>query len=162
MTDNPVKLPAVVGMNQMAGLLNLSRSRLYQLVYEGVLLPPIYSLKNKRPFYPEEMARRNMEVKRNNVGINGQILVFYASKDKKVVQTLYKKTASKKQTQKTPYDDLIEGLEALGIIDVEPSQIEAAVAYCFPEGTENQDSDEVLRTVFRHLKCRNTEHKQRT
>ena len=165
MTDQNTTIPAAVSMTQMARLLNMSRSRFYQLINEGILLPPIYSLTNKRPFYTDEMAQRNLEVRKNNVGINGQIIIFYSAKNK-VVHSLHKvrttKNTSKKETNNSEYVDLIDGLEALGMADVKSSQIEKAVADSFPGGTENVDQDEILRAVFRHLRRRNTEHKQRT
>lgn len=165
MTDQNTSIPAAVSMTHMSRLLNMSRSRFYQLINEGILLPPIYSLTNKRPFYTDEMAQRNIEVKSNNVGISGQIMIFYSVKNK-VVHSVNKvrttKTTSKKETNNSEYVDLIDGLEALGMTDVKSSQIEKVVAESFPDGTENLDQDEILRAVFRHLRRRNTEHKQRT
>ena len=122
MNSNSVYIPEYVSMTQMAKLLNLSRSRLYQLISEEILLPPIYSLNNKRPLYTSKMVRRNLEVKKNNVGINGQIIIFYSAKSK-LVQTV-KKTKKKSQSENSKYEDLIDELEALGITDIKSSQIE--------------------------------------
>ncbi|MHA2063624.1 MAG: helix-turn-helix transcriptional regulator [Candidatus Thorarchaeota archaeon] len=157
-------IPAAVSMSQMARLLDMSRSRFYQLISQGILLPPIYSLSSRRPYYTREMAQENLEVKKNNVGINGQVIIFYSSKNK-LVHTVNKvktvKTNSKKETRNSQYSYLVDGLEALGMTDVKSRDIEKAIADCFPDGTKNVDQDEILKAVFRHLHRRNTEHKQR-
>ncbi len=158
-------IPPVVSMTQMAKLLNLSRSRFYQLITEKILLPPIYSLNSKRPYFTEEMARQNLEVRRSNVGINGQIIIFYAGRSKTTNTDPHKKTVKEKPTkQSSPgrHGDLIDALEGLGIENITDSQVDAALSKCFPDGTDNIDKDEILRTIFRHLKRRNNEHKQRT
>jgi hypothetical protein len=70
MFDNNMTIPEYINVSTMAKLLNLSRSRLYQLTDQGVLLKPVYLLNNKRPVYTREMAVLNIEVKNSNVGIN--------------------------------------------------------------------------------------------
>ena len=158
-------IPDYVNMSAMAELLQLSRSRLYQLIEQGVLLKPVYLVTNQRPVYTKEMVLRNLEVKHNNVGITGQVVMFYS-----VRPTM--KPAKTRRTAKQPteqpvvlpnkHTDLIEALEALGLENTTASQIDSAILKCFPDGTENVSEDEILREVFRHMKCRNPEHKQRT
>jgi predicted DNA-binding transcriptional regulator AlpA len=155
-------IPTIVSMTDMAQLLNMSRSRFYQLINEGILLPPVYSLSNRRPFYTSEMAQRNIEAKRNNTGIHGQVILFYSTRAE-VAQKTYKtkpakvvEAKGKKQTANDKYTDLIDWLACLGLEDVTPSQIRSAVAFCFPDGTENVAEEKILTSVFRHLKRRNT------
>lgn len=69
-------LPEIVSVNQMYSLLKISRSRYYQLLNKGVFLSPRYS-ETGRPYFTREMARQNIEVVRNNMGVNGKICVFY-------------------------------------------------------------------------------------
>ena len=157
-------IPPVVSMTQMARLLNLSRSRFYQLITAGILLPPIYSLNSRRPHYTEEMAKRNLEVRRANVGINNQIIIFYAGRNKTTNTKPPKTTVKEKSSKKSPpgrHDDLIDALEGLGIENISASQVDTALSKCFPDGTDNIDKDEILRTIFRHIKRRNNEHNQR-
>ena len=158
-------IPAYINMSAMSELLQLSRSRLYQLIEQGVLLNPVYLVTNKRPVYTREMAVRNLQVKHDNVGITGQVVMFYS-----VRPTM--KPAKTRRTTKQPteqpvvspnkHTDLIEALKALGLENITASQIDSAILKCFPDGTENVSEDEILREVFRHLKCRDSEHKQRT
>ncbi len=152
-------IPAVVSMSQMAKLLQLSRSRLYQLVDSDVLLPPLYLLSNKRPIYTKEMALKNMDVKFNNVGINGQIVMFYSARN--VVHSVNKLNGNSESRPKKPnsnknYKVLIEELECLGLDDITEKQIESAITEIFPDGTKNINQDEILTSVFRYIKRQNS------
>lgn len=157
-------IPAVLNISQMARLLNLSRSRFYQLLSGNILLPPIYSLATKRPFYTQEMAERNIEVKKNNVGVNGKVILFYTPKThfgQNCPKQKRRTTKSETKTDNTQYEELVEGLESLGMEEISVSEVQSAVANCFPNGTDDVGYDEMLTAVFRYLRCRNTEHKQR-
>ena len=165
MNNKPIDIPPYINVSTMAELLQLSRSRLYQLVEQGVLLKPAYLVANRRPVYTQDMALRNLTVKNNNVGINGEIVMFYSTRP------MMKLTTPKKTTKEptlqpvkssNKHSDIIEALEALGLENVTASQIDSAILKCFPDGTKNVSEDEILREVFRHIKCRNSEHKQRT
>ena len=164
MNDKYDNIPAYINMSKMAELLQLSRSRLYQLIEQGVLLKPVYLL-NKRPAYTREMAERNLTVKRNNFGINQKIVMFYSSrpttKPSKTKRTAKQPTEQPVESSKK-HIEIIEALEALGLENITASQIDSAILKCFPDGTEEVSEDEILREVFRHMNRRNSEHKQRT
>jgi len=163
MNDDYKNMPDFLSICQMARLLNLSRSRIYQLIDQGVLLSPIYLIDNKRPVYTREMAIRNLEVKAKNQGVNGQVLMFYSARHTTPA-------APKKKTPKVPkptiqnsqYTELIDALESLGLEGVTPAQVESAIRTCFPDTAPDPNDDETLTTVFRYLKCQNSEHKPRT
>lgn len=165
MNNKFADIPPYINMSNMAKLMNLSRSRLYQLIEQGILLKAVYLLNNKRPIYTREMAVRNLEVKHSNVGINGEIVMFYsarisntASKPKKTIQ----KSTKQKAISSDKHADLIDALESLGLENITSSQIDSAILKCFPDGAENISEDYILTEVFRYLKCRDSEHKQRT
>jgi len=124
---------------------------------EGVFLKPVYSLNKKRPHFTREMVLRNLSAKKNNVGINDSVVVFYSSNifssQKKDKSTRVKTKVKKPQNE---YSELKEGLESLGLSDITDSKIGSALARCFPDGTVNIDEDEVLTTIFRHIKCQNS------
>ena len=155
-------IPAVVSMSHMAKLLQLSRSRLYQLVDSGILLPPAYLLSNKRPIYTRDMAMCNLKAKYNNTGINGQIVMFYSARN--VVHSVNKlnRASMPKTKSGKSHKALIEDLESLGLDDVTTEQIDDAITDIFPDGTKDIDSDEILTSVFRYIKRQNSEHKPRT
>ena len=159
MNNNEPYIPEVVSVQGMAKLLQISRSRLYSLMDEGVFLKPVYSLNKKRPHFSREMALKNISAKKNNTGINGSVVVFYSS-NLSSAQKIHKSPKPKTKVKKTPpqnkYSELKEGLESLGLSDITDSKIGTSLAQCFPNGTDNIGEDEVLTTVFRHIKCQNS------
>jgi len=163
--NNINNLPPYINISTMAKCLCLSRSRLYQLIDQGVLLKPVYLLNNKRPVYTKEMAVRNIEVKNSNVGINFEIIMFYSARIP-TTATKPKKTVNKSTDQKvispSKHTDMIDALESLGLGKITSSQIDSAIHKCFKNGTENISEDDILTEIFRHLKCQNYEHKPRT
>jgi hypothetical protein len=155
MFDNNMTIPEYINVSTMAKLLNLSRSRLYQLTDQGVLLKPVYLLNNKRPVYTREMAVRNIEVKNSNVGINSEIIMFYSARiptATKPKQTV-KKSNDKKVISPNKHADIIDALESLGLEKITSSQIDSAIHKCFKNGTENISEDDILTEVFRYLNC---------
>jgi len=159
MNNNEPYIPEIVSVQDMAKLLQISRSRLYSLMDEGVFLKPVYSLNKKRPFFTREMALRNISAKKNNTGINGSVVVFYTSHStsiQKVDRSKKQKIKEKTIPPKNRYEELGKGLEALGLTDISDTVIGSALTQCFPEGTDSVDEDGVLTTVFRHLKSQDS------
>ena len=152
-------IPEILSITQMANLLDLSRSRFYQLTSEGIFLPPIYSTSNKRPYFTAEIAQRNIAVKRHNLGVNGKICLFYSSRNNSPSFTHKKKSGKNKlqnNTTEDKYEDLRQGLGALGLSNISDGQIESALKKSFPQGTENIPEGEILRAVFLSIKRQNS------
>jgi hypothetical protein len=153
MEEKPI--PDYLSINQLCSLMGISRSRYYQLISEGLILPPVQS-DSKRPYFTRELALKNLEVKKNNIGVNGKICIFYncisssISSAKKPV-----KKDNKKQTN-NKYDDLIIGLNSLGIQNIKPDQVDDAIKKCFPDGTGQVDEGEVLKQVFCLIRAQNS------
>jgi len=169
MKSYDTEIPAFVDCTHMAQLMRISRSRLYQLIDAGIVLSPVYLLHNRRPVFTKEMALRNLRVKEQNVGINGQVIMFYASRridsplSKPRTSPVEKVREEKTSAPKIPkHVQLIEDLEALGMENIKAEQIDSAIQKCFPTGVEDVSEDEILRSVFRFIKCQNPEHKPRT
>ena len=157
-------LPEIISINQLCAFLDISRSRYYQLLDEGILLPPIYSLETKRPYYTRQMAQSNIDVKKNNVGINGKICIFYRSRSRIISSPARKQTTKKEKKENvvaSHIEDICEGLISLGIETISPSQVKDVMHKCFPGGTDNVDEGDVLRQVFCAIKAQNNEHNQR-
>ena len=109
------------------------------------------------------MILRNLEVKKNNVGINGTIIMFYAQRSKPNAKPVAKlpKKSQKKQSAQNEYKALIDDLESLGLSELSAADVALAIEDCFPNGTSGVSEDETLTTIFRHLKRQNSEHKPR-
>ena len=154
MSDH-MNIPEYINVSTMAKHFCLSRSRLYQLVDQGVLLKPVYLLNNKRPVYSREMAVRNIEVKNSNVGINKEVIMFYSARDPMTIKTkkITKKSSSQKIVSPDKHVDLIDALESLGLESITSSQIDSAIQKCFKHGIENVSEDYILN--YRSRWCYN-------
>jgi len=139
---------AVVTVAEMARMVGLSRQRFYQLM--GTTFPhPLYRATTRRPFYPEELQKVCLEVRRRNCGIDGKPVMFYASGH----QPRNQKPVAKRKppAKKRQHAGLIEGLTSLGL-SVSQTQVAEAVKLVFPNGIDGKDDGEVLKAVFLHLK----------
>jgi hypothetical protein len=154
MNTNPQIIPDMVNMTTMARLLNLSRSRLYQLMEQDILLKPAYLLSNRKPVFTRDMALRNLQVKTNNCGVNNQI--------RKESTPKVRTTQPRRDVSPSKYEPLLDELTCLGIEDLTVEQVEKAVSNCYPEGSDDVDPDLLLKTIFCHLKRQNPEHNERT
>ena len=148
-------IPPYISISTMSELLGLSRSRLYQLVEQGILLKAVYLLKNKRPVYTREMAVRNLEARNSNVGINGEIVMFYSARTPATsINNTVRKYTERQSSSSDKYAEIIDALLSLGLKDITSSVIDKSIQQCFPGGTENVPEDEVITEVFRFLKTR--------
>jgi hypothetical protein len=150
---------SVVTFTEMAKMLSLSRSRLYQLVASGVFPSPVYDVSTRRPIFTAELQMICLEVRRRNCGINGQVVLFYA-RGNRTLAKLTSKT-KRKPTTEGQHDDLLDGLRALGLTAVTSEHVAAAVKEAFPQGIKGVDLGQVLRTVFLHIKRQETSGHQR-
>ena len=157
--DNNPDIPDILSITQMAKLLNLSRSRFYTLMSEDIFLPPIYSPENKRPYFTAEIARKNLQVKKNNVGVNGKICLFYSSRNDSSLP-VHKKKLGKNNLQNNLTQTLREGLCALGLNNISYDQIESALKTSFPQGVAGIEEGEILRQVFLSIKRQNSTDNQ--
>lgn len=157
--NNQNDIPEIVSINQLCALMGISRSRYYQILNEKLILPPIYSPDSKRPYYTKEMALRNLQVKRDSTGVNGKICLFYNTRKPTMTMVLKPKTKKSKSNNSNSanqHRDLIEGLELLGLENVKPSQIEAAIKKSFPDGAGNISEGELLKSVYCLIKAQNS------
>jgi len=144
----------VVSVAEMARMVGLSRARFYQLVGEGIFPSPLYDVHTRRPFFSEEMQQVCMDVRKRNCGVNGKPILFYAARHPLGQQPRPVTKPKAQPKQKNEYADLLDGLRSLGL-DVTTAQVEPVVKELFPQGIQNLDCGEVIRSVFLKLKCRN-------
>ena len=151
------KLKAAVSVSEMARSLRLSRARFYELVDAGVMPPPVYLVRTRRPFYTAELQAVCMRVRESGEGLNREPVVFYAARGKATAQ---KPTRSSRNGSKAPKPDqklqpIMDGLKQLGVSDPDPSAVEAIVAELYPNGVCTETPESVLTAVFRSLNRRN-------
>lgn len=141
------KLKPYVSVTAMATMIGLSRARFYQLLDEGFLPQPVYSLHSKRPLYTSELQQQCMEVKENNIGINGLPIIFYSPRKNRNAEISSKKKRSKTNPM---YKEIVENLKALGL-DVTVKKLTVMVDKLYPDGIDDLDTGEVLGELYRKL-----------
>jgi hypothetical protein len=140
-----------VSVSQMAAMVGFSRQRFYQLL--GRVFPwPVYDIATKRPFYPEELQKVCLEVRRHNCGIDGKPVLFYSNGHPENGQSAPKRQAKPRAEE---YADIIGGLKSLGL-STTSGQVASAIKACFPGGIAGIDQGEVIRAVFLRLKQQNS------
>ena len=151
--ENEAYVPAILTVTGMARLLELSRSRVYQLIDQGVFIAPIYSEGSSKPFYTAEMAKVNLEVKRTHIGVNGRPVMFYASRNNNTSSNSDTTTQANNGCENSQLIHFLKaGLSSLEQKTVSDIQLKLAIDNCFPAGTENIEQGEILKAVFRYLK----------
>lgn len=148
MPANQPVVRAAVSVSQMAIMLGMSRSRFYELMTKGVFLPPIYSVTTKRAFFPREIQERNLQVRVEQLGINGEFVLFQERRPAPQVE----QPARSSRRRDGRAAALVQGLKSLGLETVDASAVERALTVCYPDGTNGTDDATILRAVFRHLR----------
>ena len=143
-----VSLKAAVSVSEMARMVGLSRGRFYELVKQGVFLPPVYTL-DRKPFFTEPMQRQNLEVRQTQLGVNGQYVLFY---DRQQRSQRSPAATRSRLGRPEPAREFTHRLRSLGLEGLTVVQVRQAMADCFPDGIDGQDEAEVLRTVYRHIR----------
>lgn len=134
-----------ISVSQMSERLNLSRVHFYALLKRGIFPQPI-KRDGCRPFYDSELQRTCHEIKENQIGVDGQPILFYLKTDKP------KKESSAKQTSKHVF--LLDALTELGLSGINPKQIEAAIKRLYPMGTSQIAEEELIRAIFIEFSAR--------
>ncbi|MEZ6131185.1 MAG: hypothetical protein R3C59_21130 [Planctomycetaceae bacterium] len=142
MTDNQPK--AAITVSAMCSKLGMSRSQFYWHVKRGTFCEPL-RLSNGRPYFNASQVEDNLKARELGIGVNGEYVLFYERTDEAP-------KPREPQPQKSDHSELIDGLHALGLTSVTAMQVAEAMAVCYPKGTCNVDENDILRTVFRHLK----------
>lgn len=141
-TETPPK--AAVSVSAMCRQLRMSRSQFYWHVKRGTFHAPLYLPSNQRPYFTAAMVEDNLRARASGVSVSGEYVLFY--------ERLPSAFAAAGKKPKADHSALLEGLKASGLERVTADQVGAAVAACFPQGTNGHDDSTVLTTVYRHLK----------
>lgn len=150
---------AAVTLTEMAAMLGLSRSRLYQLL--GTAFPwPVYNIVTRRPVFPEEIQQVCLDVRRRNCGVDGNPILFQCRAPRPIAPP---QRATRPRRTPTPSPSpaptantwLVDALVALGL-NVNAAQAEAALRSSYPNGTTGIDQGTVIRGVFLHCRSQNS------
>lgn len=146
------ELKVAVTIAEMARMLRLSRSRLYQLI--GTAFPEPSRDDRGRPYYDAEQQAMCLEVRRRNCGVDGRPILFYAPRGSVPTSAPRRKPKPKAAPA---HAEVLEGVRALGLTTATAAQVDAAIKHSFPSGIDGVDPGEVLRAVFLSLKCQDSQ-----
>ena len=146
MTDNQPK--AAITVSRMCSLLGMSRSQFYWHIKKGTFHEPL-RLSNGRPYFNASQVEDNVKAKELGIGVNGEYVLFY-QRDNEPQPSVSKPIEKPKPKQ--DLTELLDGLSSLGLSGLTTTAVAAAVDQCYPQGTDGHDENDILRTVFRHLK----------
>lgn len=132
-------------------ILGLSRQHFWNLQRSGVFPPPVYSIKNKRPYYPLSMQKICIEIRNSNIGYDNQPVLFYSPrKQAKPPRNPENKRINTPAQQ--DHVELVEGLKSMGLINVNIKDVETALKVVCPGGLNTTDQGVILRDLYRYLK----------
>jgi len=155
----------VVSISEMARMLGLSRARLYQLIKQGVLPQPIRDGNVKRAHCDRELQEQCIKVRKTNCGINGEVILFYASKPMEIPR-VNKRPLQKQPSKPVPKKTDIEiesfrhDLEQLGVKTGSSADIRNALVTCFPDGHKAVNRQAVIMQLFEHFNRQNNHDNQ--
>jgi hypothetical protein len=147
MSGPQVSLKSAVTVSEMAEMCQLSRSRFYTLVDQGVFPKPVQHPSSKRPMYDQGLQQKCLEIRRTGIGMNGAPVLFNRKPTKGRTRKVHTRTAT---DTKQDHADLLDALKGLGLTTTAQAVAEAVVAL-YPSGLAGQDQGDVVRRVFLHL-----------
>jgi len=159
--DVPIK--EIVTVTEMSRMVRLSRARFYQLVGKGIFPTPSRNEKTKRPYFDREQQEQCLEIRRSNRGANGKAVMFYGCRPQSLPRLPSKRKqvpiSKTRQKQDPVITELRNGLAQLGLTNMTVQTIREALVEAYPDGHQNVESAELLRTVFGAIQCRNSADK---
>ena len=135
----------IVSIREICEMLQMSRSRYYQLVDSGFFPKPKYDERSNRPYYDAVLQKQILESRDTGIGADGSYLLFYSPRKKENLS--HSKMKKKVDPQ---VKELTETLESMGL-DVSHQEVEKALSDMFPDST-GSDQGIIIRELYRHLK----------
>ena len=136
---------AVVSITEISKILQLSRSRFYQLLQSGFFPKPKYDDRSKRPYYDIELQQKCLECRNSGIGVDGSFMLFYSPRTKETVSDLRKKKID------PALKEIVETLLTMGLV-VTGSQVGKAIQHLYPDGIGEIEQGLVIRELFRYFK----------
>jgi len=135
----------IVSISEICQILQLSRSRYYQLVNSGFFPKPLHDDRSKRPYYDLKLQKTILECRQSGIGVDGSYMLFYSPRKTETIAQVRKKKVS------LVVKEMTETLESMGL-DVTVEQVQQGLIEIYPEGIDNVAQGVVIRELFRCLK----------
>jgi hypothetical protein len=155
-TSAPRPRKAAYSVAETAAMCGISRSRFYDYIESGIVPPPCYLLRTRRPYYPADLAALCVRVRETSVGFDGHFVMFYDRRPKS--RTPVPATGQSRNDRKTAATDpltqeMVETLRAMGVRAGEVEMVDVIRTLC-PAGVAETTFETDLRAIFDALRCR--------
>ena len=141
------QIKQAVSVSEMARIIFMSRSRLYQLL--GSTFPEPRKDDRGRPYFDAEQQTAIIEARRRNAGIDGRPILFRARRSPSAPSPIKNPTRLNEMIL-----EVLHGVRSLGLKQINRKDLEQCLATIYPDGVIPTDRPTVIRTVFLSLKCR--------
>ena len=149
-----IELKAVCSVTELAGILGLSRTRFYQLQRMGVFPMPVFCIRTKRPFYPLDLQKKCIEIRKTGIACNGQPILFYGDRKSHNKASCKLSESEKGGKNQQKYEELTDTLKRMGL-SVSCKAVKNAIDALFPEGLQqHSDEGQTVRDLFRYLSAK--------
>jgi len=135
----------IVSISETCLMLNLSRSRYYQLVDSGFFPKPLKDKRSNRPYYDVALQKKILESRQSGIGCDGSYMLFYSPRKNGTTSHV------KKQKVDPVVAEMAETLESMGL-ETTVEHVKQALSELFPDGTSDIEQGIAIRELFRHLK----------
>jgi len=141
------ELRDAMSIAETARLIQMSRSRFHQLI--GTVFPePLRDAKG-RPYYTRQDQQIIVEIRRRNVGVNGQPILFRATG----MRTASAPRKPKEIKPKEDHREVLVAVRELGLTQASIKDVDECVRSLFPDGKMPEQED-IIRRVFLSLNSR--------
>ena len=150
---------AAYSVAETAALCGISRARFYDHIRSGVMPPPVYCVRTRRPLYLADLAALCVRVRETNVGWDGRYVLFYDRQPLPAPLAKPSAASSDRNGRKAaPVPDpltqeMVETLRAMGM-GAGDGDVLAAIGRQCPAGVSEATFEADLRAVFDALRCR--------
>lgn len=137
----------IVSIRDLCEMLQMSRSRYYQLVDSGFFPKPLVDERSNRPYFDAALQKKILEARQTGIGVDGSYMLFYSPRKNEKTRSFLKQ---KKQAD--PFSqELTDILNSMGV-ETAFEEVQAALNKLYPDGTEGVDQGVVTRELYRYLK----------
>jgi hypothetical protein len=137
----------IVSIREICEMLQMSRSRYYQLVDSGFFPKPLIDERSSRPYFDAALQKKILEARQTGIGVDGSYMLFYSPRQKKESRSFLKKTKRADPVS----EELTDILNSMGL-ETAFEEVQKALDELYPDGTEGIDQGLVTRELYRHFK----------
>jgi hypothetical protein len=153
-TQSEICEKAAVSVSETASRCGLSRTHFHALIKNGIMPPPCYDLKTRKPFYTREILDDCLRIRRTNVAFDGSLCLFYQRRQPTIPmrRAMGSRRGAAMAVTIARHTELLEGLRVMGLATISDGHVDDALRVCYPDGVGSTSEGEVLRSLWQHLR----------